>query len=102
MRSLMVVVPDKLLDSTTAGAERKQRPYVQALVIDGSKEPFDFAIRLWRVGPQQVMRDAAGRADLLEASQAISVQRMAHRKREGVVGQDRLDAIRQRCGDVLE
>ena len=98
MRSLMVVVPNKLLDRSTASGKCKQRPDVEAFVIDGAKETLDFAVRLRRVRAEYMMPDIERRADLLEPRQPLRVERMAHRKGEGVIGQNGLDAVRE-CGD---
>ena len=102
MRSLMIVVPDEFLHRSAARRKRKERSDVEAFVVDGAKEPFDFAIRLGRVRTQEVMADVVGGAHLLKAGQARSVPGVTHRKGEGVVREDGFDAVRQGPEDVLE
>lgn len=102
MRSLMIVVPDEFLHRSAARRKRKERPDVEAFVIDGAKKAFDLAIRLGRVRPQEVMANVVGGAHLLKARQPRRVPGVAHREGEGVIREDRLDPIRQGVQDVLE
>ncbi|OLB23909.1 MAG: hypothetical protein AUH15_02265 [Acidobacteriales bacterium 13_2_20CM_55_8] len=64
MRPLVIVVPEKLLDRTTASVEGKQPTAVQTFVVDGTKETFDFAVALRGIGPKQTVRQAV--QDLFE------------------------------------
>src|SRR5688500_2739768 len=102
MRTFMIVVPDELVDRPGARGEGKQWVDVEALVVNGPKEPFDFAIRLGRIRPQQVMANVVGGTHLLKAGEPRRVKGIAHGEREGVVGQHRFDAIWQRRQHVLE
>lgn len=102
MRSFMVVVPDEILNRSAARREGEERANVKAFVIHSSEEPLDFAIRLRGVRPEHVMADAQGGARLLKSGQPLTVQRMTHRERKGVVGQHGLDGIRQGRRDVLQ
>ena len=52
MRSLMVVVPDKIVDGAAPRSKREERPHVETLVVDGAKEAFDLAVRLRGIGTQ--------------------------------------------------
>ena len=102
MRSLMIVVPDEFLHRSAARCKGEERPDVEAFVINGAKETFDFAVRLRRVRPQQVMADVVGSTHLLKARQPRRVPRVPHRKGEGVIREDRLDAVGQGTEDMLE
>ena len=64
MRSLMVVVPNKLLDGPATCGEGKQRPDVETFVVDCAKEALDFPVRLRRVGAEHVMPDVEVRTYL--------------------------------------
>ena len=102
MRSLMVVVPHEILDGSTAGREGKQLTHMQAFIVDRSEEALDLAVGLGRVRPQQVVANVMGRADLLEARQAVRVMGMSHGEGERVVRQHGVDAIRQGAEHMLE
>src|SRR4029453_4042220 len=97
MRSLMVVVPNKLLDPPTASGGNKQRPDAGGFVFVCARNTLDLAGRLRRVRAEYVMPDIERRADLLEPRQPLRVESMAHRKSEGVIGQNGLNAVRE-CG----
>src|SRR6185436_21189842 len=99
MRSLMVVVPDEVLNGPAPRGKREERPDVEAFVVNRPKEPLDFAIRLWRVRFEYVMANVERRTHLLKTCQAIRVMGVAHRKGHRVIRQHRFDAIRQRPDD---
>ena len=70
MRSLMVVIPDEVLDGSAPRPEREERPDVEAFIIDRTKEPLDFAVRLRCIRPQQIVTDAQRGAHVFESASA--------------------------------
>ena len=102
MRSFVIVVPHKAFDGATARAEREERADVEAFVVDGPEEAFDFAVGLRGIGADHVMANGECLADLLKPCQAVGMMRVAHGEREGVVREYRFDGVRQRLDDVLE
>src|SRR5262245_65939203 len=102
MRPFVIVEPDEAFDRTAAMPEGPLALKTQALVIDRAEEPLDFAVGLRPARPEQVMRDVQTPTRLFEPGQPIAMPRVLHRERQGVVGQDGLNAIRQPPDDLLE
>src|SRR6187399_3039223 len=78
MRSLMVVVPDEVVDRAAPSREGEERTDMQTFVVHGAKEALDFAIGLGRVRPQQMVSDPVGGTGLLEARPARGMKCVAH------------------------
>src|SRR5262245_17270839 len=102
MRSLMIVVPDEILDGSASCCKRKERADIEAFIVDRTEEALDFAIRLWRVRFEDVVANIERRARLLKPGQTIREMGVAHRKRHGAVRQHRFNAIRQGLHDMLQ
>ena len=102
MRSLVIVVPQELLQSAIAGFEGKKPAAIEAFVVDGAKEAFDFAIALRGIGAEQAVFDAQAVAELLKTGLALAMKGELHREHPSVVGHDGLDAVRQAIQDTFE
>ena len=102
MRPVVIIEPNEPVDGAPAVVEGPALLQGQALVVDGPKEAFDFAIRLRVAGPDQMMGDAETAARLLEPREPVGVVGMPHGEGERIVGQDGLHAIRELGDDVFE
>jgi len=100
--SLVVVVPEEPIDSPGACVEGKKATDVEAFIVDGAEEAFDFPIALWGVGAEKSMADAVSQEGLLEAAAASWVSGLDHGEGPGVVGHHGFDWVGQLVENPLE
>src|SRR5688500_2950669 len=102
MRSLVIVVPDEIVDGAASRGKREEGTHMEAFVVDGANKSRDFAVGMSRIRTQEMVRDPEALTVLLKSGQAIVVEGMPHRKGKRVVRQHGFNRIWQRRGHLRE
>ena len=102
MGSLVVVVPEELVEGSGSCAEGEELLNVEAFVIHRTEESFDLAVAFRGVGTKEAMSDTQGLEGLLEATAASRVGCFVHGEDPSVIGHDGLNRVGQRGEDSLE
>jgi len=99
---LVVVVPEEPIDGPGACVEGEETTDVEAFIVDGAEEAFDFSVAFWGVGAEKSMADAVSQEGLLEAASASWVSGLDHGEGPGVVGHHGFDWVGQLVENPLE